>query len=182
MAHFPFVADWSKPDAPRLGPVDDRVMGGRSASRFRVTREGIGVFEGVVSLENNGGFASVRAGIDNVDLGGATGVLIRARGDGSCYRLSLRNDRRLSGINYFHDFEPAAGAWVEIGLPFQGFWPSIRGRTPPNAPPLDRTRLRQVGFMIADRQAGVYFADLKGLPGRRPKGQQVREPQGPPQA
>ena len=98
MAHLSYLADWSRPDPPRLQPVDDRVMGGRSASRFRIAPEGIGVFEGVVSLENNGGFASVRSGIDNVDLGSAAGVLIRVRGDGSHYRLSLRNDRRLSGI------------------------------------------------------------------------------------
>lgn len=169
MAHLPYIADWRRPDAPRLESVDDRVMGGRSASRFRATREGFGVFEGVVSLENNGGFASVRAGIDNVDLSSAAGVLIRARGDGSRYRLSLRNDRRLSGINYLHDFQPPKGAWKEISLPFADFRPSVRGRTPPNAPPLDRTRIRQVGLMIADRQAGPFrleVAWVRGWSGR----------------
>ncbi len=165
MTQLPYVADWSRPDAPRLEPVDDRVMGGRSVSRFRVTQEGIGVFEGVVSLENNGGFASVRSGIDNVNLRAAAGIVIRARGDGSRYRLSLRNDRRLSGINYFHEFEPPEGAWGEIGLPFEGFWPSIRGRTPPDAPPLDRTRIRQVGLMIADRQAGPFHLEVAWVRG-----------------
>jgi hypothetical protein len=140
-------------------------MGGRSASRFRIAPEGIGVFEGVVSLENNGGFASVRSGIDNVDLGSAAGVLIRVRGDGSHYRLSLRNDRRLSGINYFHDFEPPVEEWGEIGLPFPGFRPSVRGRVPPNAPPLDRTRLRQIGLMIADRQAGPFRLEVAWIRG-----------------
>lgn len=169
MIHFPYLADWTVPEAPQLQPVDDRVMGGRSVSRFRSTREGFGVFEGVVSLENNGGFASVRAGIDSVDLGAAAGVLLRARGDGSRYRLSLRNDRRLSGINYLHDFQPPEDAWEEIGLLFADFRPSVRGRTPPNAPPLDRTRIRQVGLMIADRQAGPFrleVAWIRGWSGR----------------
>lgn len=169
MDHLPELADWSRPEAPRLQPVDDRVMGGRSASRFRVTDQGSGIFEGVVSLENNGGFASVRAGIENVDLGGAAGVRIRARGDGSRYRLSLRNDRRLSGINYFHDFQPPTDEWGEITLAFEGFRPSFRGRTPPNAPPLDPRRIRQIGFMIADRQEGPFrleIAWVRGWSGR----------------
>lgn len=40
--------------------VDDGVMGGRSSSSLRSGESGIAVFEGVLSLENNGGFASVR--------------------------------------------------------------------------------------------------------------------------
>ena len=41
--------------------IDDRVMGGVSASHMRHDPAGHGVFAGEVSLENNGGFASVRA-------------------------------------------------------------------------------------------------------------------------
>ena len=40
--------------------VNDDVMGGVSTSRFQVRTNGA-VFSGVVSLENNGGFASVRS-------------------------------------------------------------------------------------------------------------------------
>lgn len=39
--------------------VNDTVMGGRSQSRF-YQQDGVGVFEGFLSLENYGGFASVR--------------------------------------------------------------------------------------------------------------------------
>lgn len=41
--------------------INDGVMGGVSVSRLRFDSTGYAVFEGVVSLENNGGFASVRA-------------------------------------------------------------------------------------------------------------------------
>ena len=40
--------------------VNDDVMGGRSSSSMRLTSDGSAVFEGEVSLDNNGGFASVR--------------------------------------------------------------------------------------------------------------------------
>ena len=38
---------------------DDVVMGGRSDGNFRLDDSGYGVFEGEVSLENNGGFSSL---------------------------------------------------------------------------------------------------------------------------
>ena len=40
--------------------VNDGVMGGLSASQFEINEVGNGFFHGHVSLENNGGFASVR--------------------------------------------------------------------------------------------------------------------------
>ena len=40
--------------------VDDAVMGGKSVGSFELSNEGNGVFKGNVSLENNGGFSSVK--------------------------------------------------------------------------------------------------------------------------
>ena len=40
--------------------VNDVVMGGRSSSTFKLDEDGEGVFEGNISLENNGGFSSLR--------------------------------------------------------------------------------------------------------------------------
>ena len=40
--------------------VDDIVMGGLSSSLFRINTAGNGIFEGNISLDNNGGFSSVR--------------------------------------------------------------------------------------------------------------------------
>jgi hypothetical protein len=44
--------------------VNDNVMGGVSTSRFEATN-GVALFRGDVSLENNGGFASVRSSLAN---------------------------------------------------------------------------------------------------------------------
>ena len=40
--------------------VDDGVMGGVSQGSLRINYEGHGVFSGYVSLENYGGFSSIR--------------------------------------------------------------------------------------------------------------------------
>ncbi len=57
--------------AERWSPVNDGVMGGLSSSRFVSTGQGSCVFEGHVSLENNGGFASVRTRPSELELEGA---------------------------------------------------------------------------------------------------------------
>ena len=52
--------DFAKPDAAQAWqPVNDGVMGGVSDGRFRITDRGTMEFLGTLSLENNGGFASV---------------------------------------------------------------------------------------------------------------------------
>lgn len=52
--------------------INDGVMGGIPPSRLRFDVHGYAVFEGEVPLENNGGFASVRA--SGLDLGCADTV------------------------------------------------------------------------------------------------------------
>ena len=49
--------------------LNDTVMGGRSQSRIVAAAEGTVAFAGVVSLENYGGFASVRTTPQARDLG-----------------------------------------------------------------------------------------------------------------
>ena len=48
--------------------VDDIVMGGKSAGTFKLDTDGFGVFEGHISLDNNGGFSSVRYRIQKKHL------------------------------------------------------------------------------------------------------------------
>jgi hypothetical protein len=72
--------------------VNDDVMSGVSTNGFRLAN-GLAVFEGEVSLEDNGGFASVRSLPAHHDLAGCEAFVIRVRGDGRRYRLTARADR-----------------------------------------------------------------------------------------
>mgnify|MGYP003905390875 CR=1 FL=1 len=55
--------------------VNDDVMGGVSTSQFQRLTNGGAVFSGVVSLENNGGFASVRSSPVRENLNGTDAFL-----------------------------------------------------------------------------------------------------------
>lgn len=135
-------------------PINDAVMGGMSTSRLRYHPSGHAVFEGVFSLERNGGFASVRAA--GVALGalGTLGYALAVLGDGERYKLNLRTEDSFDGVNYQAEFQTRAGQWIEVSLPLSAFAPTFRGRPVPGSPPLNPVRVRQVGLMISDRQEG----------------------------
>lgn len=151
--------------------VDDVVMGGRSESHAIVTGDSTLLFIGVVSLENDGGFASIRSAPQSHDLGTADGIVLRVRGDGKRYRVSLRTDGADGGVQYQAGFEAPADRWLEVSLPFAGFEARYRGRTVRDAPVLDPGHIRSFGLMVADRQAGPFRLEIdtiRGYAGGRP--------------
>jgi NADH dehydrogenase [ubiquinone] 1 alpha subcomplex assembly factor 1 len=144
-------------------PINDGVMGGVSVSRMRFDMTGHAVFEGEVSLENNGGFASVRA--SELDLGcvDTVGYVLTVWGDGQTYKLNLRTDSGFDGVNYQAVFTPAPGQWTRTVLPVAAFQPSFRGRIVQGAPPLQPEKVSQVGLMISDKQAGKFRLMVKTI-------------------
>ncbi|MGB5674135.1 MAG: CIA30 family protein, partial [Gemmatimonadota bacterium] len=78
------VADWAV--------VNDGVMGGLSSSEFVDSGAGFAVFRGELSLDNNGGFASVRGIVPIGAMESHSGLALRVRGDGRSYQVRLRTN------------------------------------------------------------------------------------------
>ncbi|XKH60693.1 CIA30 family protein [Halomonas sediminis] len=145
-------------EATHWQAVNDDVMGGVSQSDFQV-ENGKGIFHGELSLENGGGFASVRRAPHpplQQALAGAVGVRLRVSGDGRTYQLRLKSHDLDDSSVYRARFTPKADAWETIDLPWQAFEAVCRGRLLSDAPTLDPARIHQLGFLIADRRAGTF--------------------------
>ena len=156
--------DFTDPNAANAWhAIDDRVMGGISRSTLRHDLAGHAVFEGTVSLERNGGFASVRSSPGERGLSGAGTCLIELRGDNKEFKLSLLTDDGFDSLNYQASFTPKGTDWQTLHLPLADFRASFRGREVTDAPPLDPARIRQVGLMIAARQAGPFALDIRRI-------------------
>ena len=140
--------------------INDGVMGGLSQSGITLTDEGTGLFTGELSLENNGGFASIRTRVGPFDLSESAGIEINVKGDGRTYQLRLRTDDRLDGLTYRVLFRTRADKWFSVRIPFQDFEPSFRGEVIDDAPPLDPARIHQIGFLIADKVAGPFSLEI----------------------
>ncbi|WNJ19154.1 CIA30 family protein [Pontibacter sp. G13] len=140
--------------------VNDGVMGGRSQSEVQATNAGTMIFQGNVSLENNGGFASTRALMPERDLSGYAGIRFRLKGDGKTYSLRVRSSAYFDGLAYRYDVYLPADEWKEVLVPFEKFTPTFRGRMMSQMPDLDPNSIRQVGFLIAAKQAGAFQLEV----------------------
>jgi len=143
--------------------IDDRVMGGISRSRLRYEDAGHAVFEGAVSLERNGGFASVRSDAGPRGSPGADACVIEARGDDKRFKVSLFTDDAFDSLSYQAMLTPSAECWSSIRLPISEFTARFRGREVTGAPALDPARIRQVGLMIAGGQSGAFALCVRSI-------------------
>jgi len=154
---FDFDAD---SDASRWPATNDGVMGGISKGLSEITPDGTLRFSGNVSLENNGGFASIRSIEKEQDLSAYDGILMRVRGEGKRYAINLRTNVTIRAGSYRVKFDTKAGQWLELFLPFADFRPTSFGVELTDAPPLDPSKIRSFGFLISDKQAGPFTLEV----------------------
>ncbi|CAL1400855.1 unnamed protein product [Linum trigynum] len=139
------------------GSLDDVVMGGVSQSTFQIDTTGgedggaTGVFKGVVSTANNGGFTSVRTKNFPIpeDLSAYDGFELRLKGDGRRYKLIVRTSSDWDTIGYTTGFDTVEGQWQSIRLPFSSLKPIFRARTVPDAPPFDPSNIISLQLMFS---------------------------------
>lgn len=105
---------------------DDIVMGGKSSSSFSIDPLGNGVFQGEVSLQNNGGFSSVQYRFDSISVVAYNHVCIKIKGDGKKYQFRIKASTA-DAHSYIHLFE-TSGEWQEICIPLNDMYPTFRGR------------------------------------------------------
>ena len=143
--------------------INDGVMGGRSQSEIRLTDDGTALFQGNVSLENYGGFASTRTNPRSFQLDNYQGLLIRVKGDGKKYQLRLHTDNRFDGIAYRTYFQTQPATWLTIRTPFGEFVPVFRGRIMNNVSPISPEKIQQIGLMISDKQDGPFRLEIDSI-------------------
>lgn len=139
------------------GALDDVVMGGVSESTFIIDTTGgekggpAGLFKGVVSTTNNGGFTSIRTKNFSVpeDLSSYDGLELRLKGDGRRYKLIVRTGRDWDTVGYTASFDTTEGQWQSIRLPFSSFVPVFRARTVSDAPPFDLRSIVSLQLMFS---------------------------------
>jgi hypothetical protein len=143
--------------------VNDDVMGGVSRSEVKMHDEGYANFRGVLSSENNGGFASIRAMIEMNSEKEYKGVIIRVRGDGNKYNIRFRTNTGFDSYAYQAKFETEKDNWIEVRVPFAEFKPTYRGMTLENKPRLESKNIEQIGLLIADYQFGQFSLDIEWI-------------------
>ena len=141
--------------------VNDTVMGGRSSSRWSDKSSTLS-FEGFLSLENNGGFASIRHDLNNINLSGTEGIFIKVKGDGRKYQFRIRSQAS-RWANYSQEFKTKKDTVQTFYLPYKDFKPSWRGRSVRNVPTLTGKDIRGIGFLLGDKIQGKFKLDILNI-------------------
>lgn len=153
-------------DAPAWHGNDDPVVNDMSRGEMSI-QDGIGVFQGNVSLAHHGGFASVHLGSGELDLSSYSGLALRVQGDGKRYSLRLRTTHAGDDANYQFELAPEAGTWHNLQLPFSAFLPVHSGRADVSPPRLDPATIVTIGLAISGRQEGPFRLELASIEGYR---------------
>ena len=139
--------------------VNDGVMGGISKGGFKRSEQGTLLFTGDLSLENNGGFASIRMKPSALGLSGMSALVVKARGDGRTYWVDLRVTNQMNASSYRAYLPTTAGEWQETRIPFADFKLQAFGRELP-VKPLSVAAVTSVGFTLADKKAGPFALEI----------------------
>jgi NADH dehydrogenase [ubiquinone] 1 alpha subcomplex assembly factor 1 len=129
--------------------VDDVVMGGRSNGNFKISDDGHGIFSGTVSLENNGGFSSLRHQFTKISTTKDSKVVIRLKGDGKAYQFRIK-DKTSAYYSYITTFQ-STGEWQNVTIPLKDLYPSFRGRTL-DLPNFAGGPMEEIVFLIGNKK------------------------------
>jgi NADH dehydrogenase [ubiquinone] 1 alpha subcomplex assembly factor 1 len=129
--------------------LDDVVMGGRSNGIFKLNEDNHGEFSGKISLENNGGFSSVRYYFEKIETSSFSKFTLRIKGDGKKYQFRVKDDRNRRH-SYIFEFT-TNGDWQTIEIPFSQMYPSFRGYTL-NIPNFGGKHIEEIAFLIGNKK------------------------------
>ncbi len=137
--------------------IDDVVMGGRSNGSLTLNEKGYAVFSGDVSLENNGGFSSLRYNGSPIILNNHTKCVLYLKGDKKKYQFRLRENRN-DYQSYIISFK-TTGDWQKIEIPLDELVPSFRGREL-NMPNFQSIKIEELGFLIGNKKNESFKLEI----------------------
>ena len=129
--------------------VDDGVMGGQSAGNYYLNSEGFGVFEGNISLANNGGFSSVRHNLNVTAVKSFTKIILTLKGDAKDYQFRIKSNIN-ERYSYILSFS-TSGDWQEIEIYLDKMYPVFRGQKL-DLPNFYEDSIQEINFLIGNKK------------------------------
>ena len=126
---------------------------GLSKGALELTPEGHGRFSGTVSLENYGGFTSIRCAVADIAVSEGSKIQLRIKGDGKDYQFRVKHKAR-DYQSYITTFS-TTGTWETIEIPLIDLYPSWRGQKL-DMPNFDKSRINEFTFLIANKRNETF--------------------------
>ena len=142
--------------------VNEGVMGGLAVGGYRLTDKNTLDFFGYLSLENNGGFASIRLPSGDFNFKQGDSIILRVKGDGRTYNMNLYAQRNLGGFSFRQSFKTSANKLIEVKLPVDQFVATWRGRVFPKQK-LNPNDIAGLGILLGDKKQGKFSLQIESI-------------------
>jgi hypothetical protein len=164
-SQVPLFAFTSPDSATEWSVVNDTVMGGVSSGQL-VVDDGPLVFSGELSLDNNGGFASIRRSVIEPRVAakwsGQPGPRIVVEGDGRTWAVEVRTDDPAEG--WIASLPTSPDSITDATIPWTTFEPVTRFLDPREVDgPLDVRRIVSIAFYLVDGIEGPFRLGLVSI-------------------
>lgn len=147
------VQDWVK--------ISDNVMGGVTTSRLEYTDNSM-VLSGNISLDNYGGFSSVKTRFKNFDLSEFNGLRVRFRSTNQRFAFTLEDSRNWTQPNYKGEFlHSKENTWTETTIYFKDFKEYQIGE--PTGEKLNLASLKDIirlGIITTEKKEGPFSLEV----------------------
>lgn len=149
--------------------VNDTVMGGVSSGQLAM-EDGLMIFSGELSLDNNGGFASVRSPViesrstqsSNMSWADRSGPRIVVQGDGRTWTVEVRTDDESGG--WIATLPTSPDSITDVTIPWTSFKPVTRFLDPRDAiEPLEPSRIVSIAFYLVDGIEGPFRLGIQAI-------------------
>jgi hypothetical protein len=141
--------------------ISDNIMGGVSKSKLEYT-ENTMVLSGNISLDNFGGFSSVKTTFGKHDLSQFKGVKIRFKSSKQKFAFTLEDNKNWTLPNYKGDFcSSKENLWEEKIIYFKDFKEYQIGE--PTAKKLKDTSLKNIvrmGIITTEKKEGPFSIEI----------------------
>ena len=155
------IFDFTKEaDLKNWSVVNDTVMGGESSGKMGKDAQGNGLFEGHVSLDNKGGFTSIRYDAGKIKLQGYSKFVIVLKGDGKPYQFRVKTNNS-DYYSYVYSFE-TTGSWQTIEVLFSSMVPYFRGQRL-NIANFPCDFMEEIGFLIGNKREEDFKMAIENI-------------------
>ena len=137
--------------------VDDVVMGGESEGNFKLNENGNGVYFGEVSLENNGGFSSLRFRFNKKEISNYSKIILKIKGDGKNYQFRVKDNYR-NFYSYISSFSTNKN-WQLIEINLSEMYPGFRGRKLEMSK-FSSSIIEEIAFLIGNKRNESFKIEI----------------------
>lgn len=101
--------------------LSDNIMGGLTKSKIEYTNNSV-LLSGNISLDNYGGFSSIKTKYESVDLSEYNGIKIKFKSTNQKFAFTLEDNQNWTQPNFKREFSPKKDdTWEELIIYFKDF-------------------------------------------------------------